>query len=120
VISDTGFFAQCGPQGCNNRPDPFPGQTSCKATKLGLWHSFFHRLTANHVKAEKGTTTTLHPFNGLFSRTTWVSWHQKSKPFSILLEQSTRSGKTKKEKGRRSRKTETGKGRRFRKAEEAR
>jgi len=21
----------------------------------------------------------LHPFNGLFSRTTWVSWHQKGK-----------------------------------------
>jgi len=26
-------------------------------------------------------TTLLHPFNGLFSRTTWVSWHQKGKPF---------------------------------------
>jgi len=25
------------------------------------------------------TTTTLHPFNGLFSRTTWVSWYQKGK-----------------------------------------
>ena len=33
------------------------------------------------------TTTTLHPFNGLFSRTTWVSRHQKGKPFWILLEQ---------------------------------
>ena len=29
----------------------------------------------------------LHPFNGLFSRTTWVSQHQKGKPFWILLEQ---------------------------------
>ena len=29
----------------------------------------------------------LHPFNGLFSRTTWASWHQKGKPFWILLEQ---------------------------------
>jgi len=29
----------------------------------------------------------LHPFNGLFSRTTWVSWHQKGKPLWILLEQ---------------------------------
>jgi len=29
----------------------------------------------------------LHPFNGLFSRTTWVSWHQKGKSFWILLEQ---------------------------------
>jgi len=32
------------------------------------------------------TTTLLHPFNGLFSRTTWVSWHQKGKPFWILLQ----------------------------------
>jgi len=29
----------------------------------------------------------LYPFNGLFSRTTWVGRHQKSKPFWILLEQ---------------------------------
>ena len=29
----------------------------------------------------------LHPFNGLFSRTTWVSRHQKDKSFWILLEQ---------------------------------
>jgi len=29
----------------------------------------------------------LHPFNGLFSRTTCVSRHQKGKPLRILLEQ---------------------------------
>jgi len=29
----------------------------------------------------------LHPFNGLFSRTIWLSRHQKGKPFWILLEQ---------------------------------
>jgi len=29
----------------------------------------------------------LHPFNDLFPKTTWVSWHQKGKPFWILLEQ---------------------------------
>jgi len=29
----------------------------------------------------------LHPFNNLSSRTTWVSWHQKGKPFWILPEQ---------------------------------
>jgi len=29
----------------------------------------------------------LHPFDGLFSRTTWVSRHQKDKPFWILMEQ---------------------------------
>jgi len=28
---------------------------------------------------EKKTTTTLHPFNGFFSRTTWISRYQKSK-----------------------------------------
>jgi len=33
------------------------------------------------------TTSLLHPFNGLFSRTTWVSRHQKVKPFWILLQQ---------------------------------
>jgi len=29
----------------------------------------------------------LHLFNSLFSRTTWISRHQKGKPFWILLEQ---------------------------------
>jgi len=29
----------------------------------------------------------LHPFNGIFYRSTWVSRHQKSKPFWILLEE---------------------------------
>jgi len=29
----------------------------------------------------------VHSFNGLFSTTTWVSQHQKGKPFWILLEQ---------------------------------
>jgi len=33
------------------------------------------------------TTTTLHPFNHLFSMATWVSRHQESKQFWILLEQ---------------------------------
>jgi len=27
----------------------------------------------------------LRPFNGLFSRTTWASWHQKDKPFWIYF-----------------------------------
>jgi len=31
----------------------------------------------------------LYPFNGLFSRTTWESRHQKGRPFWILLEQET-------------------------------
>jgi len=29
----------------------------------------------------------LHRFNGLFPGQPWVSWHQKGKPFCILLEQ---------------------------------
>jgi len=29
----------------------------------------------------------LHPFNGFFSRKTWVTRHQKDKPFWILLKQ---------------------------------
>jgi len=33
------------------------------------------------------TTVLLHLFNSLFFRTTCVSWHQKGKPFWILLEQ---------------------------------
>ena len=50
-------------------------------------------LTHSHISLYTivlhNTTTTLppHPFNGLFSRTTWVSQHQKGKPFWILLEQ---------------------------------
>ena len=28
----------------------------------------------------------LHPFNGLFSRITWVSWYQKSKTSLDLIE----------------------------------
>ena len=31
-------------------------------------------------------------FNGLFSRTTWVSQHQKGKPFWILLKQEMMGG----------------------------
>jgi len=31
--------------------------------------------------------TRTHLFNGLFSRITWVSWHQKGKPLWILMKQ---------------------------------
>jgi len=34
----------------------------------------------------------VHPFNVLFSRTTWVSEHQRGKPFWILLEQEMMGG----------------------------
>jgi len=36
------------------------------------------------IKLPQTTTTTLRLFNGLFS---WTTWHQKGKPFWILLEQ---------------------------------
>jgi len=35
----------------------------------------------------KLTTTALHPFNGLFSRTTWVSWYQNGKTSLDLNEE---------------------------------
>jgi len=38
------------------------------------------------MEVDKTTTLLLHSFNGLFSTTTWVSCHQKGKPFWILLE----------------------------------
>jgi len=45
-------------------------------------------MFANTGRQQNGTYyTTLHPFNGLFSRTTLVRQHQKGKPFWILLEQ---------------------------------
>jgi len=34
----------------------------------------------------------LHLFNGFFSRTTWVSRHQKVKPFWILMKQEMMGG----------------------------
>jgi len=43
----------------------------------------FKFFTCNTVKQITHTYT--HMFNGLFSRTTWVSRHQKGKPFWILL-----------------------------------
>jgi len=36
----------------------------------------------------------IHTLNGLFSRTTWVSRHQKGKPFWILLKQEMMGGWT--------------------------
>ena len=54
--------------------------TAFKCTKTITYDQMYYLLTST-------TTTTLHPFNGLFSRTTWVSRHQKGKPFWILLEQ---------------------------------
>jgi len=52
-----------------------------------LKNFFFVSAHGDHVY--NTTTTTLPPFNGLFSRTTWVRRHQNGKPFWILLEHET-------------------------------
>ena len=48
--------------------------------------------TSKHRRQKHCLVTVLQPFNGLFSRTTWVSRYQKGKPVWILLEQETVSG----------------------------
>jgi len=46
------------------------------------------RTCCNHLQIQPGVLLLLlHPFSGLFSRTTWVGRHQNGKPFWILLEQ---------------------------------
>ena len=57
----------------------------CQGTECGLQLAF--TTTTSTTTTTTTTTTTLHPFHGLFSRTAWVSQHQKGKPFWILLEQ---------------------------------
>jgi len=48
-------------------------------SKLNLITLVFQDLTSAVVcsKNEGAATSARHPFNGLFSRTTWVSWHYK-------------------------------------------
>jgi len=36
--------------------------------------------------------THTHPFNGFFSGISWVNWHQKGKPFRILMKQEITGG----------------------------
>ena len=43
-------------------------------------------------KTYVGSLSLLHAFSSLFSRTTWVSHHQKSKPFQILMKQEMMGG----------------------------
>jgi len=56
------------------------------------WHltsllsSVTHILLTDNIEKLKQQLL-LHPFNGLFSRRTWVRRQQKGKPFWILLEQ---------------------------------
>jgi len=49
-------------------------------------------LTSCHYCIIISPTTPLHPFNGLFFRTTCVSKHQKGKPFWILMKQKMMGG----------------------------
>jgi len=58
--------------------------------------AFEHQCTTTNLLS-KGikhthTHTHTHTLNSLFSRTTWVSWHQKGKPFWILLKQEMMGG----------------------------
>jgi len=64
------------------------GAWSVKDHKSQMFAFGYFTVTwSNHGKwGWLTTTTTLHPFNGLFSSTTWVSRHEKGKPFWILLE----------------------------------
>jgi len=55
---------------------------------LGLHASTHTRPHARmHARMHACTHAHTHTFNGLFSRTTWIRWHQKDKPFWILLKQ---------------------------------
>jgi len=70
-----------------NHPHPIPK----------IWWDWFDTFWNNWsqlgpFKITTTTTTTLHPFNGLFSMTTWISWHQKGKPFWILMKQEMMGG----------------------------
>ena len=38
-------------------------------------------------KKHRNAQTNINLFNGLFRRTTWVSWYRKGKPFRILMKQ---------------------------------
>ena len=49
-------------------------------TKNTIFMANTHTRTCTHIQYA-------HTFNSLFSRTTWVSQHQKGKPFWILLKQ---------------------------------
>jgi len=61
--------------------------------EIGVIWVFVNNIDCNSINYEVQTwshyitTTTLYPLNGLISRTTRVSRHQKGKPFWILLEQ---------------------------------
>jgi len=56
--------------------------------KLFSRHSDTHWINCSTRTTKVVSQTDQHPFNGLFSRTTWVSQHQKGKkPLWILMKQ---------------------------------
>jgi len=52
------------------------GQWSFAFSRPTVWTSLLPALCYNSLSLNRQTDT--HPFNGLFSRTTWVSQYQKS------------------------------------------
>ena len=57
------------------------------STILCTYISCIHFLSGVKATTIKVLLLLLHPFNGICSRSTWVTQHQKGKPFWILLEQ---------------------------------
>ena len=77
------------------------GTTVChfnKSPRINNQHCWLHTTYKNVVTAScakhgmKLLLLLLHLFNGLFSRKTWVSQHQKGKAFWILLKQEMMGG----------------------------
>jgi len=64
-------------------------QQAVAQVKNAQQHYFSHLTASNHfcLTPVLLLLLLLHLFNDLFSRTTWVSRHQKDKPFWSLLEQ---------------------------------
>jgi len=78
----------------------FPGEPGSSGSPHVLLHMFWKRTSLAISGTGFGflwawcpschptvTDTDKRPFNGIFSRTTWVSQHQKVKPFWILMKQ---------------------------------
>ena len=76
-------------QSCSVHPDTCPTENLSNWTlvlRLSTDSSFLF-CSNDVISSQLLLLLLLHPFNGLSSRTTWVNWHQKGKPFWILLEQ---------------------------------
>ena len=62
-------------------------QTTTLTRSSGITDVQCDMLNQSKIKMISTTAQLLYPFIGLFSRTIWVSWHQKGKPFWILMMQ---------------------------------